>query len=71
MKYAIIKVVNGNFFVDSEGYTSVKNAKPQYFDVCKALNAAPDVVTASVKIIDEYQNCQEGYEEIINNEVQA
>lgn len=69
MKYAIVKVVNGNFFVDSEGYTNTKAAKPRYFDVCKALNNAEDVETACIKIVDENMLCSDGYEEHINNQV--
>lgn len=71
MKYAVSKVVNGTFFIQAEGFNSVKEAKTSFFDTCKTLNNAPDVVTASVKIIDEEQNCCGGYEEHINNVVTA
>lgn len=53
MKYAIIKVSNGNYFIESEGITDIVNAKVQYHGLCRTLWNAPDVKTATVAIVDE------------------
>lgn len=69
MKYAIVKVVNGNFSIDSEGYTDVKNAIVNYFGLCQSLWNAPDVVTASVTIVDENNKQYTHYAEYIDKTV--
>ena len=70
MKLAIIKVINGNYFIHAEGITSLESAKTQYHDVCKTLWAAPDVITATVMIVNENLECVEGYNrEFIHHEV--
>lgn len=56
MKYAIIKVINGNFFIHSEGITDEDNAKAQFHGLCQTLWNAPDVITATVEIVDEKLN---------------
>lgn len=63
--YAIIKVVNGNFFVHAEGITNIADAKTQFHGVCQTLWNAPDVNTACVMIADENLNYVEGYKEFI------
>ena len=68
MKMAIIKAINGNFFVDSEGYTSVETAMPAYHGLCQALWNAPDVNTAMVMIVDEQLDCVDDYKEFIHHE---
>ena len=70
MKYAIIKCVNGNYFVDSEGYTDLKSAKTKFHGVCQTLWNAPDVITAEVMIVDENLDCVEGYREFISHTVE-
>lgn len=72
MKYAIIKVVNGNYSIDAEGITDLNNAKVSFHGLCQTLWNAPDVITACVKIIDENLDTVEGYKEFIshNNEVE-
>lgn len=67
MKYAIIKVINGNFFVHSEGITDLNAARVQYFEVCQTLWNAADVQTAEVKIVDEQLDCVQGYAEFIKH----
>ena len=67
MKYAIIKVINGNFFIDSEGYASPEAAKPNYHGVCQALWAEPSVVSACVKIVDENLDMVLGCKEVISH----
>lgn len=65
MKYAIIKVINGNYFVHSEGITSLSQAKVGFHALCQTLWNAPDVKTACVMIADEQLDAVEGYEEFI------
>lgn len=69
MKYAIIKVVNGNYFIHSEGITSLESAKTQFHDLCKTLWNAQDVITAHVMIADEQLDVVEGYKEFIHHDV--
>ena len=65
MKYAIAKVVNGNFSIHVEGITELSSAKTQFHGLCQVLWNAPDVITASVAIIDENLGIVEGYKEFI------
>lgn len=68
MKYAIIKVINGNYFIHAEGITNLQNAKVTYHGLCQTLWNADDVVTAYVMIVDEQLDCVEGYKEYIHHE---
>lgn len=71
MKYAIIKVINGNYFIHAEGITDINSAKVQFHDLCKTLWNASDVLKATVIIADENLDAVEGYKEVIthlNNE---
>lgn len=65
MKYAIVKVINGNYFIHSEGITDLPSAKTQFHTVCATLWNAPDVETAMVKIVDEQLDCVDGYMDLI------
>jgi hypothetical protein len=69
MKYAIIKCINGNYFIHAEGITDVTSAKTQFHGLCQSLWNAEDVVTAEVMIVDENLDCVEGYREFISHEV--
>ena len=69
MKYAIIKVINGNYFVHAEGITSLDSAKTQFHGLCETLWNAQDVITATVMITDEQLYCVDEYREIIRHEV--
>ena len=71
MKYAIIKVVNGNYAVHAEGITSIENAKTQFHGLCQTLWNASDVISAYVMIADEQLDAVEGYKEYIHHEAQA
>lgn len=71
MKYSIIEVSNGNYFIKEEGITDIKSAKVKFHNRCAALWNAPDVVTACVMIADENLNAVEGYREFISNPVTA
>lgn len=68
MKYAIIKAINGNYFIHAEGITELSSAKTNYHGLCQMLWNAPDVLTAHVAIIDEQLDVVEGYKEFIHHE---
>lgn len=70
MKYAIIKVINGNYFIHAEGITDLSSAKTQFHGLCSTLWNAPDVKTAMVKIVDEQLNCVDGYMDLIIHETE-
>ena len=65
MKYAVVKVVNGNFSIHAEGYTDVNDAKVSYHGLCQTLWNAPDVNKACVMIVDEDLDTLPGYKENI------
>ena len=67
MKYAIIKVINGNYYIHAEGITSLDSAKTQYHNLCASLWNASDVVTGCVMIADENLDAVEGYKEFISH----
>lgn len=64
-KYAIVKVVNGNFSIHAEGITDLCNAKTNFHGLCQSLWNAPDVITAKVAILDEDLYTVENYNEFI------
>ena len=68
MKYAIVKVINGNYFIHAEGITDLSRAKVQFHGLCQTLWNASDVITAEVKIMDENLDCVEDYKEFIHHE---
>lgn len=70
MKYAIVKVINGNYYVHAEGITALESAKVQFHGLCQTLWNAPDVITAQVMIVDEQLDVVEGYKEFIHHEAQ-
>lgn len=53
MKYAVIKVVNGNYSIHAEGITDIASAIVQFHGVCQTLWNAQDVTSATIAIIDE------------------
>lgn len=68
MKYAIIKAINGNYFVHAEGITELASAKTQFHGLCQTLWNASDVLSAYVMIVDEQLDVVEGYKEFIHHE---
>jgi hypothetical protein len=68
MKHAIIKVINGNFFIHAEGITDISTAKTNFHGLCQTLWNAPDVTTAEVMIVNEQLECVEGYREFIHHD---
>ena len=71
MKLAIVKVINGNFFIHSEGIATVEAAIVQWHGVCQTLWNAPDVITAEVAIVNEQLDVVEGYKEFINKKTES
>ena len=71
MKYAIIKVVNGNYAIQAEGITDLSAAKVQFHGLCQTLWNAPDVITGAVMIADENLVCVEDYKELISHQTEA
>lgn len=53
MKYAIIKISNGNFSIVSEWEGDINAVMPNFHSVCSTLWNAPDVEKACVAIVDE------------------
>lgn len=70
MKYGIVKVINGNYFVHAEGITDVTSAKTQFHGLAQTLWNASDVITAEVMIADENLDPVEGYKEHIKHQPQ-
>ena len=68
MKYAIIKVVNGNYSVHAEGISDKNKAKTQFHGLCQTLWNASDVVTATVIIADENLYIVDNYIEHISHD---
>lgn len=67
MKYAIIKVINGGYFIHAEGITDINSAKVQFHGLCQSLWNASDVLKATVIIADENLDAVEGYKEVITH----
>ena len=70
MKYAIIKVINGNYNIHAEGITDLASAKTQFHGLCQTLWNAPDVETAYVMLSDEQLDAVDGYKEFIHHDPQ-
>lgn len=65
MKYAVIKVINGNYSIHAEGFTDPADAKVSYHGLCGSLWNASDVQTACAMIVDENIDTLPGYKESI------
>lgn len=57
MKYAVIKVSNGNFSIESE-WSAIDKAIVNFHSICTTLWNAQDVEHATVEIVDEKLRCQ-------------
>lgn len=69
MKYSIVKSINGNFAIHAET-DNLDSAKTNFHGLCQTLWNAPDVLSATVKIVDENLDCVEGYKEFITHQPQ-
>lgn len=71
MKYNVIQFVTntkGAYGVKVNSTNStLKAAKVNYFSDAKSLVNATDMLTAVVKIVDEFGNDIQGYREVIDN----
>lgn len=67
MKYAVVKVVNGTYAIHSEGFTDIEKAKINFAQLWATLMNAPDVITASIMIVDENLDNVEGYKEFVDH----
>lgn len=70
MKYAIIEVINGNYFIRAEGITDLASAKTQFFGRCQALWNTQEVISGVVMLVDERLDRVENYKEFISHEPQ-
>jgi len=68
MKYAIIKVVNGNFSILSEHGNNLEAAIVKFHQECANLWNSKDVVTAQVKIVNEFLETVQGMSENIKHD---
>lgn len=68
MKFAIVKCVNGNYSVVSEGHTTEKAALVAFHHQCEILWNSDDVITAEVAILDEQLDIYHGCKEFIHHE---
>ena len=66
MKYAIVKIVNGTFSIDSEWKDNITGAIVKFHSVSATLWNETTVETATVEIIDNQGNVARGYKESIN-----
>ena len=68
MNYAIIKVSNGSFTIQTEWGDNLNGAKVEFHRVCQTLWNSPDVASAMVMIADENLDAVEGYREYIHHD---
>ena len=67
MKYTVTKVVNGNYAIVSE-HSTAQAAIVAFHDQCKIHWNAPDVLDATIAILDENLDAYNGYKEHIMHE---
>ena len=67
MKYAITNVVNGNFSIVSEHGEDKQAAIVAFHNRCAVLWNAPEVITATVKLVDENLDAVDGKKEFITH----
>lgn len=70
MKYAVVKTINGNYFIHGEYGTNLEGAKVAFHALCQTLWNAQDVEKAVVKIVDENLDCVERYMEHVTHGVE-
>lgn len=71
MKYSVVKVVNHNFAIVSE-HGDIQSAIVQFHDQCKIHWNAPDVLDATIAILDENLDTYQGsrYKEHIHHDAE-
>lgn len=70
MKYAILKISNGNFSIESEWNDNLLGAKAHFHSVCATLWNEPTVETATVELINQIGRVVEDYTEFISHTVE-
>lgn len=71
MKYAVIKVTDGNFNIHGEGWADApEKAKVSYHGLCQSLWNDPNVLNAYAAVIDEQLDVVDGCKEFIHHEPQ-
>lgn len=68
MKYAITNVVNGNFSIVSEHEEDKQAAIVAFHNRCAVLQNTQDVITATIKLVDENLDAVDGKKEFIYHE---
>lgn len=71
MKYAVIKVVNGNFAISTEHGDNKDGAVVAYHSLCADLWNDASEVTATVSIMDSNLDVVDGYKEYIQHSAKA
>ncbi len=66
MKYAIVKVTDGNYNIHTE-HGSVTAAKVEFHNLCRNLWNDPGTTKAVVRIVDENLGMVDGYNEVITH----
>ena len=66
MKYAVIKVTDGNYNIHAEGFTDPNAAKISYHGLCQNLWNDQNTQKACVGIVDENLDFLPGYKEFIS-----
>lgn len=66
-KFSTIKVVNGQFAINTET-DNLQSAIIQFHSLAQMLWNASDVTTAKIAIMDEQLNVVDGYAEYIHHE---
>ena len=67
MKYSVIKAVNGNFAIETE-HSDLQGAIISYHNLCMVHWNAPDVLDATIAIVDENLDTVPGYKEHIHHD---
>jgi len=70
MKYAVIKCVNGNFAIASEHGEDFEGAKNSWDSLNITHRNAPDVLDATISIVDERNMIVGKYSEYIHHDPQ-
>ena len=67
MKYSVAKVVNGNYAIASE-HGDAQSAIMEWHNQCRIHWNAPDVLDATIAILDENLDAYQGYKEHIHHD---
>ena len=71
MNYAIARVSNGNYNIESEHGTDLQAAIVAFHGLCRAYWNAGDVITGTIAIVDENLDVVDGYIEHIKHPIES